>query len=114
VWDAETGLPLTEPIGLTEEQKKEHNEKAEKEKAGINIYSVNAVAYVSSLDGRTSVVFSMDNTVTAQFSPDGQRIVTASTDGTARVWDAQSGQALTDPMKHGSGVTSAQFSPDGE
>src|SRR5205823_4085368 len=38
----------------------------------------------------------------AQFSPDGKRIVTASDDKTARVWDAQSGQPLTGPLKHDS------------
>jgi tetratricopeptide (TPR) repeat protein len=30
------------------------------------------------------------------------------------VWDAQTGQALTEPLKHGSSVYSAQFSPDGK
>jgi tetratricopeptide (TPR) repeat protein len=50
----------------------------------------------------------------AQFSPDGKRIVTASSDNTARVWDAQSGQPLTEPLKHGGVVCSAQFSPDGK
>src|ERR1019366_7391731 len=34
----------------------------------------------------------------AQFSPDWKRIVAVSTN-TARVWDAQSGQPLTQPMK---------------
>src|ERR1019366_10666411 len=33
----------------------------------------------------------------AQFSPDGQRILTASYDNTARVWNAQTGQPLTEP-----------------
>src|SRR5262249_52585077 len=47
------------------------------------------------------------------FSPDGKRIVTASRDNTARVWDAQTGQPLTEPLKHRHFVTSAQFSPDG-
>ena len=50
----------------------------------------------------------------AQFSPDGKRIVTASQDKTARVWDAQSGQPLTEPLKHDNKVNSAQFSPDGK
>ena len=50
----------------------------------------------------------------AQFSPDGQRIVTASQDNTARVWDAQHGQPLTEPLKHNAEVNSAQFSPDGQ
>jgi WD40 repeat protein len=40
--------------------------------------------------------------------------VTASWDTTARVWDAQTGQPLTEPIKHGSIVRSAQFSPDGK
>ena len=50
----------------------------------------------------------------AQFSPDGKRILTASYDGTARVWDVQTGQPLTEPMKPGGTVNSAQFSPDGK
>jgi WD40 repeat protein/tetratricopeptide (TPR) repeat protein len=49
----------------------------------------------------------------AQFSLDGKRIVTGSRDKTARVWDAQTGQPLTDPMTHGNGVSSAEFSLDG-
>jgi WD40 repeat protein len=50
----------------------------------------------------------------ASFSRDGRRIVTASSDKTARVWDAQTGQALTEPMAHGGQVRGAQFSPDGK
>ncbi|NOS71010.1 MAG: protein kinase [Verrucomicrobia bacterium] len=51
--------------------------------------------------------------MSAQFSPDGKRIVTASMDGNARVWDAQSGQPLTEPLKHNAWVCTAQFSSDG-
>ena len=36
----------------------------------------------------------------AQFSPDGQRVVTASEDKTARLWDAATGKAIGEPMKH--------------
>src|SRR5262249_6802813 len=50
----------------------------------------------------------------AQFSPDGQRVVTASNDNTARLWDAASGKAISEPMQHGREVNSAQFSPDGQ
>jgi hypothetical protein len=50
----------------------------------------------------------------AQFSPDGQRVVTASADKTARLWDATSGKAIGEPMKHEDVVNSAQFSPDGQ
>jgi len=40
--------------------------------------------------------------------------VTASSDKTARVWDAATGKALSEPMKHDNYVNSAQFSPDGQ
>ena len=49
----------------------------------------------------------------AAFSPDGRRVVTASRDQTARVWDAELGQPVTPPMKHGGPVSHAAFSPDG-
>jgi WD40 repeat protein len=50
----------------------------------------------------------------AQFSPDGKRVVTASFNGEARLWDAESGQSIGEPMKHGGKVWSAQFSLDGQ
>jgi eukaryotic-like serine/threonine-protein kinase len=59
-------------------------------------------------------IFRHDHSVnSAQFSPDGQRLVTASSDRTARVWDAQSGLPLTEPLPHEHLVFAAQFSPDG-
>jgi WD40 repeat protein/class 3 adenylate cyclase/tRNA A-37 threonylcarbamoyl transferase component Bud32 len=51
---------------------------------------------------------------TAQFSPDGKRIVTASADKTARIWDAETGKTLTEPLKHDDYVHTAQLSPDGK
>jgi WD40 repeat protein len=61
-------------------------------------------------------VFKLSGGVTsARFSPDGKRVVTASGIGAAQVWDAQSGQPLTGPMKpNGTDISAAQFSPDGE
>ncbi|MFZ5505415.1 MAG: WD40 repeat domain-containing protein, partial [Pseudomonadota bacterium] len=41
------------------------------------------------------------------------RVVTASADNTARLWDAQSSQALGAPMRHEGRVWHAAFSPDG-
>src|SRR5208283_1288867 len=35
-------------------------------------------------------------------------------DGTARLWDAATGQAIGEPMRHGGVVISAQFSADGQ
>jgi WD40 repeat protein len=46
------------------------------------------------------------------FSPDGQRVVTGSQDGTARVWDGNSGAAVTPPLRHKARVMSVGFSPD--
>jgi WD40 repeat protein/serine/threonine protein kinase len=46
------------------------------------------------------------------FSPDGRRIVTASRDHTARIWDANTGAAVTPPLRHGDIVWRAAFSPD--
>ena len=51
----------------------------------------------------------------AAFSPDGKRIVTASLDTTARVWDAESGKPIGEPLEgHEDWVGSAAFSPDGK
>ena len=59
----------------------------------------------------------------AQFSPDGKRVVTASGRNDvygvfsqaveARVWDAQTGQPLTEPLRHDQAIF-AQFSRDGK
>ena len=50
---------------------------------------------------------------TASFSPDSIRVVTASADKTARVWDARTGQAISEPLRDQDAVLGAQFSPDG-
>ena len=54
-----------------------------------------------------------DRIIGAEFSPDGGRILTASWDGDVRVWEAESGQALIDPIQHDSKLLAAHFSPDG-
>ena len=53
--------------------------------------------------------------MSAAFSPDGKRIVTASEDKTARLWDAETGKPIGEPLTgHTDGVSSAAFSPDGK
>jgi len=37
----------------------------------------------------------------------------AEAEGAARVWDAQTGQPMCEPMKHDASIESARFSPDG-
>jgi WD40 repeat protein len=54
------------------------------------------------------------NTVnSAVFSADGRTLVTTCADGTARLWDAQNGEALREPFRHARAVLSAALSPDG-
>src|SRR5260221_9018293 len=43
---------------------------------------------------------------------DGQRVATASDDGTVRIWDARSGQSLTEPFSGGGKLLLASFSPE--
>ena len=48
------------------------------------------------------------------FSPDGHRIVTGSADSTVRVWDADTGQPVGEPLTgHTGAVVGVAFSPDG-
>jgi len=47
------------------------------------------------------------------FSPDGSTVLTGSYDYTARLWDARTGQARGEPLKHDGFVFSVAFSPDG-
>lgn len=49
------------------------------------------------------------------YSPDGHRIATTGSDGYARIWDADSGQPVLDPLPGLTGrVTGVAFSPDGK
>ncbi|MBE9032372.1 TIR domain-containing protein, partial [filamentous cyanobacterium LEGE 11480] len=61
------------------------------------------------LKGHSNSVFSV------AFSPDGKRIVSGSWDKTLRLWDAQTGQPIGQPLKgHSNYVWSVAFSPDGK
>ena len=90
VWDATTGQPLTEPL--------DH---------GAPVWSAQF-----SLDGKDLVTAFLTPEIAlaegVQFSPEGKRIVTASS--AAQLWDAQTGQALTEPLRY---VPAPQFDADG-
>ena len=47
------------------------------------------------------------------FSPDGRRVATGSWDKTARIWDAETGNPMGEPLIHSSWVQTVAFSPDG-
>jgi WD40 repeat protein len=47
------------------------------------------------------------------YSPDGSRIVSGGADETVRVWDAETGQELTELTGHAGTVNSVAYSPDG-
>jgi WD40 repeat protein len=50
---------------------------------------------------------------TLQFSPDGTQIVSGSADHTIRIWNAQTGAPVGQPLEgHTNTVESVQFSPD--
>ncbi|KAJ6592977.1 WD40-repeat-containing domain protein, partial [Mycena capillaripes] len=64
---------------------------------------------IAVLEGHTSDVRSV------AFSPDGKRIVSGSHDSTVRIWDAETGAALREPLEgHTDWVGSVAFSPDGK
>ncbi|HEY7159330.1 MAG TPA: protein kinase [Gemmataceae bacterium] len=50
----------------------------------------------------------------AIFSPDGKSVLTGGEDGTARLWDAATGAARGEPLRHDGPVLSLAFSPDGQ
>src|SRR5258706_521878 len=48
------------------------------------------------------------------YSPDGTRVVSGSSDKTIRIWDAESGTVIGEPLTgHTGGVNSVAYSPDG-
>ncbi|MET1083870.1 MAG: WD40 repeat domain-containing protein [Burkholderiales bacterium] len=61
-----------------------------------------------------SAVISEPDVVSVAFSPDNRQIVSGGQDGTLRLWDARSGESLSEPLEgHKEFVMSVAFSPDG-
>jgi dipeptidyl aminopeptidase/acylaminoacyl peptidase len=77
------------------------------------VYTYRQTARIQELDDNGAVTGRWETVSDIVFSPDGKRVVTASQDGTAIIWDAQTGQPVTEPLSHAGSVVSAEFSPDG-
>jgi WD40 repeat protein len=59
--------------------------------------------------GHTDVVACMG------YSPDGQHIISGSDDKTIRIWDAETGAAVGQPLEgHTRAITSVAYSPNGQ
>jgi hypothetical protein len=71
-----------------------------------------ATSLIRSLPALLAVMRHNDAVRSGTFSPDGKWVVTVSMN-TARVWDAETGQPVGQPMKHDDSVSSASFSADG-
>jgi WD40 repeat protein/serine/threonine protein kinase len=65
-------------------------------------------------EGGQTVLSHDDAVLDACFSPDGRFIASCSEDGTARIWDAQTGQPVGQPIRHEYYVNKVGFSPDGK
>jgi WD40 repeat protein len=56
-----------------------------------------------------------DGVESVAYSPDGQHIISGSYDNTIRIWDAETGAPVGDPLVgHTYGVRSVAYSPDGQ
>ncbi|KAG9080448.1 hypothetical protein FRC06_006566, partial [Ceratobasidium sp. 370] len=59
------------------------------------------------------VIWGASEVNSAAFSPDGHRVAAGCGDHTVRIWDAETGAAVLEPLKgHSGGVQSVVFSPD--
>jgi WD40 repeat protein len=94
LWNADTGQPIGQPMTA--------------QRPG-------AALPVDVFGGRNAGPADPDAVASVAFSPDGHRIVSGSYDNTVRVWDADTGKPVGQPLTgHIMAVLSVAFSPDGK
>src|SRR5258706_3127520 len=55
-----------------------------------------------------------ETVASVSYSPNGTRVITGSYDNTIRIWDAESGAVICEPLTgHTGSVSSVAYSPDG-
>jgi eukaryotic-like serine/threonine-protein kinase len=116
VWDVKSGQPLTKPLIHSDGI-------GEGTGSGTAKFSPDGERIVVALHEVTRVWNARDwtpltpehrgQTQSPEFGTEGLSILTGANDSTARLWDANTGEALTAPMQHDGIVCCARLSPDG-
>lgn len=111
LWDAETGLQISDFQGAEEGIMPSFSSDGTRvlivHPGGVRIVDAGTGEALHALEGHATPLTG------AWFSPDSSRVVTASMDHTARIWDSATGEELFLLRRHTGAVLAAAFNPDG-
>ena len=115
VWDAETGRPASELLPHGDHLVAATFTPGDRYVATACWGGMMKVweSAAGKLAGETLLKGAVADRPFTRFSADGTRVVTASLDNTARLWDAETGKSVGEPLPHQNRVVSASLSPDG-